>query len=382
MKNTEESLALKLTLKKVFFYGISSILVVLIILFVVIVIVSALNYDKLSSKNNVALILPLVSSLSTTLVETAIEMATDNGILVTSSAGNNGKNAKYYTPARMECVYVAGACNITGERLSFSNYGDSVDYNIVADSTSKASAILAAMLARDGVDGLDLNNGKIFETDYIKEDLPKDDDNYLDIVDSLDANFLVNGYFDDNKGFVVADHYHGKVNGITASLYHLLVYNAQGKVESSVLGYCCQHSQSGDMNKGDNLKTDCYIGKAAFPNDVTRRNIAKALLWANTAPDPKWDGFDDYGGDDDRAKHDDGVVALTCSYYNGDSVSTISKLPDVTAYRNFLANQTIFLEEDDQTASLSSNSQEASDSENGMMKSKPMNLTCVQGISH
>ena len=68
VKNTEKSLALKLTLKKVFFYGISSILVVLIILFVVIVIVSALNYDKLSSKNNVALILPLVSSLSTTLV--------------------------------------------------------------------------------------------------------------------------------------------------------------------------------------------------------------------------------------------------------------------------------------------------------------------------
>lgn len=38
VKNTEKSLALKLTLKKVFFYGISSILVVLIILFVVIVI--------------------------------------------------------------------------------------------------------------------------------------------------------------------------------------------------------------------------------------------------------------------------------------------------------------------------------------------------------
>lgn len=343
---------------------------------------AAVMYAIESKVKVINLSMSAIATQKSEIVETAIEMATDNGILVTSSAGNNGKNAKYYTPARMECVYVAGACNITGERLSFSNYGDSVDYNIVADSTSKASAILAAMLARDGVDGLDLNNGKIFETDYIKEDLPKDDDNYLDIVDSLDANFLVNGYFDDNKGFVVADHYHGKVNGITASLYHLLVYNAQGKVESSVLGYCCQHSQSGDMNKGDNLKTDCYIGKAAFPNDVTRRNIAKALLWANTAPDPKWDGFDDYGGDDDRAKHDDGVVALTCSYYNGDSVSTISKLPDVTAYRNFLANQTIFLEEDDQTASLSSNSQEASDSENGMMKSKPMNLTCVQGMTY
>lgn len=120
------------------------------------------------------------------------------------------------------------------------NLSDS-DFESLNDSGERA----------DGVDGLDLNNGKIFETDYIKEDLPKDDDNYLDIVDSLDANFLVNGYFDDNKGFVVADHYHGKVNGITASLYHLLVYNAQGKVESSVLGYCCQHSQSGDMNKGD-----------------------------------------------------------------------------------------------------------------------------------
>ena len=68
VKNTKKSLKLKLILKRNFFIGISSIFVILIISFVVVVIVSALNYGKLSSKNNVALILPLVSSLSTTLV--------------------------------------------------------------------------------------------------------------------------------------------------------------------------------------------------------------------------------------------------------------------------------------------------------------------------
>ena len=156
---------------------------------------------------------------------------------------------------------------------------------------------------------LDLNNGKIFKSDYIKEDLPKDDDNYLDIVDSLDANFLVNGYFDDNKGFVVADHYHGKVNGITASLYHLLVYNAQGKVESSVLGYCCQHSQSGDTD-------DVARGKLTIKkNDAERAEHTMNGVIASESSD--------YGkiSNDNESKYAQGDASLEKAVYKVYNIS-------------------------------------------------------------
>ena len=66
--NAEKSLGLKLILKTIFFFGIILILLALIITFITITIYSVKNINVLSTDDRIMLILPFVSSLSTTLV--------------------------------------------------------------------------------------------------------------------------------------------------------------------------------------------------------------------------------------------------------------------------------------------------------------------------
>lgn len=66
--NAEKSLGLKLILKTIFFFGIILILLALIISFITITIYSVKNINVLSTDDRIMLILPFVSSLSTTLV--------------------------------------------------------------------------------------------------------------------------------------------------------------------------------------------------------------------------------------------------------------------------------------------------------------------------
>lgn len=62
-----------------------------------------------------------------------------NGTVV-ASAGNNGIDACYYLPAGINGVITVGAINEDGTLNNSSNYGDSVDYYAVAESTSEAAA--------------------------------------------------------------------------------------------------------------------------------------------------------------------------------------------------------------------------------------------------
>lgn len=128
---------------------------------------AAIKYaiDARVSVINLSLVAP--RSSETALVEQAINEAISNGIVVVGAAGNQGMDASSLVPSGMSGVVVAGACDDKGVRQSFSNYGSTVDYNVVASSTSEASAILSAMIARDGVSGLKVNEGKLFATDYV-----------------------------------------------------------------------------------------------------------------------------------------------------------------------------------------------------------------------
>lgn len=128
---------------------------------------AAIKYaiDARVSVINLSLVAP--RSSETALVEQAIGEAIANGIVVVGAAGNQGMDASSLVPSGMSGVVVAGACDDKGVRQSFSNYGSTVDYNVVASSTSEASAILSAMIARDGVSGLKVNEGKLFATDYV-----------------------------------------------------------------------------------------------------------------------------------------------------------------------------------------------------------------------
>ena len=106
------------------------------------------------------------------LIRDAVDMAFAMGILVVGAAGNYGRDAGYYIPGNIESAVIAGACDNNGLRLSKSNYGATVDYNVVSGSTSEAAARLSGILAscmEAGYDGLS-KCGKVFPADYVPED--------------------------------------------------------------------------------------------------------------------------------------------------------------------------------------------------------------------
>lgn len=115
-------------------------------------------------------------------IKDLIETAINQGITVVGAAGNNGTDASYFIPGCVEGAYIIGAANNDGTRLESSNYGNTVDYNVVAGSTSEASALFTGYLSKHkAIDDVNSNN-LIYSTDYKvksddkpKEDKPKED---------------------------------------------------------------------------------------------------------------------------------------------------------------------------------------------------------------
>lgn len=122
-----------------------------------------------------------IANEDNTSIEELIKEAIKQGITVVGSAGNNGVDASEYIPGCIEEAYIIGAANADGERLDNSNYGDTVDYNVVANSTSEAAALFTGYLSKNNkaIDGIN-SNGLIFDTDYKAES--KDDDEEKDPV--------------------------------------------------------------------------------------------------------------------------------------------------------------------------------------------------------
>lgn len=99
-------------------------------------------------------------------IKDLIETAINQGITVVGAAGNNGTDASYFIPGCVEGAYIIGAANSDGARLETSNYGKTVDYNVVAGSTSEASALFTGYLSKHkAIDDVNSNN-LIYSTDY------------------------------------------------------------------------------------------------------------------------------------------------------------------------------------------------------------------------
>ncbi len=112
------------------------------------------------------------STAENAALKEAVNQATANGIIVVGAAGNQGRNVKYYTPGNIDEAMIVGAATSEGLRQSFSNYGDTVDYNVVASSTSSAAAKMAAYIAKSldesGYVDYQANvNDLIYTTDYV-----------------------------------------------------------------------------------------------------------------------------------------------------------------------------------------------------------------------
>ena len=109
---------------------------------------------------------------------------------VVASAGNNGTDAAYYLPAGLNGVVTVGAINSNSELQSFSNYGDSVEYYVAADSTSEAASKALGII----ID----NRTSELATEYV-EPIAETGEIYYKVgsIDD-DGNFIVNNIGDDN----------------------------------------------------------------------------------------------------------------------------------------------------------------------------------------
>lgn len=94
-----------------------------------------------------------------------INEAVTSGIAVVGAAGNNAKDARFYVPGNIESAYIIGAADNTGARIPSSNYGSTVDFNVIANSTSEAAAKFSGYYTLNGA----VEDEKlVFPTDYKK----------------------------------------------------------------------------------------------------------------------------------------------------------------------------------------------------------------------
>lgn len=130
--------------------------------------VAAMEYAIEQKVSIINLSLYARTTLSTSVLKSEIEKATDAGIIVVGAAGNDGADVKDYVPGSVESAYIIGAAGKSGYRQVLSNYGETVDYNVVASSTSEAAALFTGFVSANGLDGVDkvLNQGLVFETGY------------------------------------------------------------------------------------------------------------------------------------------------------------------------------------------------------------------------
>lgn len=130
--------------------------------------VAAMEYAISENVDMINLSLYARTTLSTSVLKSEIQKAVDAGITVIGAAGNDGVDVVDYVPGSVESAYIIGAAKEDGSRLETSNFGATVDYNVVAESTSEATALFTGYVSKNGLDKVSevLNQGMIFETGF------------------------------------------------------------------------------------------------------------------------------------------------------------------------------------------------------------------------
>lgn len=130
--------------------------------------VAAMEYAMNKNVDMINLSLYARTTLSISVLKSEIQKAVDAGITVIGAAGNDGVDVADYVPGSVESAYIIGAANEDGSRLETSNFGATVDYNVVAESTSEATAKFTGYVSKNGLEKVSevLNQGMIFETGF------------------------------------------------------------------------------------------------------------------------------------------------------------------------------------------------------------------------
>lgn len=130
--------------------------------------VSAMEYAIEQKVDYINLSVYAKMTLSTSVLEQEIVKATDNGIVVIGAAGNDGADVAGYMPGSVKEAYIIGAAKEDGTRLETSNYGKTVDYNVVAGSTSQAAALFTGYISANGLASVEdvLDQGLIYTPNF------------------------------------------------------------------------------------------------------------------------------------------------------------------------------------------------------------------------
>lgn len=142
-------------------------------------IVAAMEYAMNQNVSIINLSLYAKTNLINSVLASEIQKAVDLGIEVVGAAGNDGEDVAGYMPGSVGAAWIIGAADSDGFRIEGSNYGATVDYNVVAGSTSEAAAKFSGYISLNGTDSIVVNDGFIYTTDYVPDE---DEENGDDIV--------------------------------------------------------------------------------------------------------------------------------------------------------------------------------------------------------
>ena len=129
---------------------------------------AAIRYaiDKKVSVINLSM--SAVATAENAALTSIIDEATAAGIAVVGAAGNKGMDVRFFVPGNIESAYIIGAADENGARITSSNYGSTVDFNVYADSTSEAAAKFSGYYT---VNGAVADEKLVFPTDYRKPEV-------------------------------------------------------------------------------------------------------------------------------------------------------------------------------------------------------------------
>lgn len=205
---------------------------------------AGIEYAKNSGAKIIVLPLYAYSVGENAAISTVINEAIAKGITVVGAAGNDGANVKYYVPGNIDAAYIVGAANKNGEKIASSNYGSTVDYNVIAESTSEASAKFAGFLSTvkgsypAALEKAADKQTLIFRTDEVKK--PEEEKAGTETADEVIAKYeadlskkaIVRYTFVDESLLVSSDNWDSIMNGdrekiITTTLAETNLYKAE-----------------------------------------------------------------------------------------------------------------------------------------------------------
>ena len=164
-------------------------------------IVAGIEYAISQNVDIINLSISSKTNLLNSVLEAEIQKAVDAGIDVVGAAGNDGADVADYMPGSVGVAWILGAADETGVRLEGSNYGLTVDYNVVGSTTSEAAAKFSGYISLYGTDAIELNNGLIYTTDYVPTEETEDTEENTDvdegdivIDDEIEETWQIDGY--------------------------------------------------------------------------------------------------------------------------------------------------------------------------------------------